>query len=242
MNSSELTRDTFFDGRLVVTQTAGGYRFSIDAVLLAAGIRPKPGDSILDLGTGCGIISLILSFRYPEVHIHAVELQPELIELARGNVADNHMADRIDVVQADLRLLPGGRLMEPFDWIVCNPPYHRSDTGRINPNNQRALARHEIAMDLAQLLACARRMLRTGGRLALIYPAERTADLLVQMRREGIEPKSLQGVHSQSGQEARLVIVHGIHGARPGLRMAAPLVVYRSTGDYTDAVKDLMQP
>jgi len=242
LNSSELTRDTFFEGRLVVTQTAGGYRFSIDAILLAAGIRPKPGDSILDLGTGCGIISLILAFRYPAVQIRAVELQSELIQLAHTNVADNHMADRIEVVQADMCSLPGGRAMEPYDWIVSNPPYHRSNTGRINPNNQRALARHEIAMDLAQLLACARRMLRTGGRLALIYPAERTADLLVQMRREGIEPKYLQGVHSQSGQAARLVIVHGIHGARPGLRMAAPLEIYRPDGSYTDAVKDLMRP
>jgi tRNA1Val (adenine37-N6)-methyltransferase len=242
LNSSESTRDTFFEGRLVVTQSAGGYRFSIDAILLAAGIRPKPGDTILDLGAGCGIISLILAFRHPEVHIHAVELQSELIELARANVADNHMADRIEVFQADMCSLPGGWLIKPFDWIVSNPPYHRSDTGRINPNNQRALARHEIAMDLAQLLACARRMLRTGGRLALIYPAERTADLLVQMRRECIEPKYLQSVHSQSGQAARLVIVHGIHGARPGLQMAAPLEVYRPDGGYTDAVKDFMRP
>lgn len=242
MNSSDLTRDTFFEGRLVVTQSTGGYRFSIDAVLLAAGIRPKPGDSILDLGTGCGIISLILAFRNPQVHIHAVELQPELIELAHDNVADNHMADRIEVVQADMRSLPCGQVTGPFDWIVSNPPYHRSDTGRINPNSQRALARHEITMDLAQLLACAHRMLRTGGRLALIYPADRTAELLVQMRRQGIEPKYLQGVHSQSGQAARLVIVHGIHGAQPGLRMASPLVVYQADGNYTDAVRDMMQP
>jgi tRNA1Val (adenine37-N6)-methyltransferase len=242
LNASDLTRDTFFDGRLVVTQTIGGYRFSIDAVLLAAGIRPKPGDTLLDLGAGCGIISLILASRFPQVRIHAVELQPELIELAQDNVADNHMGDRIEVVQADLRVLPREPVTGPFDWIVSNPPYHRPDSGRINPNQQRALARHEIAMDLSQLLACARRMLRTGGRLALIYPAERSADLLVQMRQEGIEPKYLQGVHSQSGQAARLVIVHGIHGARPGLCLAAPLVIYAAHGEYTDVVREMMQP
>ncbi len=242
MNSADLTRDTFFEGRLFVTQTTGGYRFSIDAVLLAAGIRVKPGDTLLDLGAGCGIISLMLAFRFPEAQIYAVELQPELIELARTNVADNRMTDRVTVVQADMRLLPGGKLPGPFDWIASNPPYHRSESGRINPNDQRALARHEIAMDLAQLLACARRMLRTGGHLALIYPAERTADLLVQMRREGIEPKYLQPVHSYEGQKARLVIVHGIHRARPGLRMAPPLVIYRQDGTYTDAVQAMMRP
>lgn len=242
MKAADLTRDTFFEGRLLVTQTIGGYRFSIDAVLLAAGIHPRPGESVLDLGAGCGIISLMLAYRHPEVFIHAVELQPELIELARINVADNCLAERVAVVHTDMRLLPSGNLRGPFDWIVSNPPYHRSATGRINPNDQKALARHEIAMDLTQLLACARRMLRTGGRLALIYPAERTADLLIQMRREGIEPKYLQGVHSHNGKEARLVIVHGIHGARPGMRMAAPLVIYQPDGGYTDVVKAMMQP
>lgn len=242
MNASHLTRDAFFEGRLVVTQTSQGYRFSIDAVLLAAAIRPKPGDTLLDLGTGCGIISLILAFRHPQIRIQAVEVQPELRELSQDNVVANRLEQQIEVIQADMRALPSGQVTGPFDWIISNPPYHRLDTGRINPNTQRALARHEIAVDLEQLLACARRMLRTGGRLAIIYPAERTADLLVQMRQVGIEPKYLQGVHSQSGQEARLVIVHGIHGARPGLQMAAPLVVYQPNGGYTDTVLAMMKP
>ncbi|MFZ1985790.1 MAG: methyltransferase, partial [Desulfatitalea sp.] len=148
---------------MVVTQTSQGYRFSIDAVLLAASIRPKPDDTLLDLGTGCGIISLIVAFRYPRIHIQAVEVQPELTELAQRNVAANRLEQQIEVIQADMRSLPSGQAKGPFDWIVSNPPYHRLDTGRINPNTQRALARHEIAVDLEQLLACARRMLRTGG-------------------------------------------------------------------------------
>lgn len=227
---------------MVITQTSQGYRFSIDAVLLAASIRPKPHDTLLDLGTGCGIISLIVAFRHPRIHIQAVEVQPELSELAHRNVAANRLEGQIEMIQADMRSLPSGQVTGPFDWIVSNPPYHRLDTGRINPNTQRALARHEIAVDLEQLLACARRMLRTNGRLAIIYPAERAADLLIQMRKTGIEPKYLQGVHSQGGQAARLVIVHGIHGARPGLQMAAPLVVYQSDGGYTDTVLAMMKP
>lgn len=239
---AELTRDTFFQGRLIVTQSREGYRFSIDAVLLAAVVGLKPGETALDLGTGCGIIPLILACRYPHARIHAIEVQSELAELAKKNVADNQMEDRIVVACADLRTMNGIAHAAPFDWVVSNPPYHRARGGRINPNNQRALARHEIMVDLQHLLACSRRTLRTGGRFAIIYTADRLTDLMVGMRQAGIEPKWVRAVHAGRGEEAKLVLVKGTMAGRPGMQIARPLIIYQPDGRYSDEVAAMMAP
>jgi tRNA1(Val) A37 N6-methylase TrmN6 len=241
LKKAELTRDSFLDGRLIVTQTREGYRFSLDAVLLAATVITQRSDTVLDLGTGSGIISLILAMHHPDIRITAVEIQPELASIAETNVADNQMNRQITVACADIRLLPAGEIMGPFDWVVSNPPYRRPHSGRINPNSQRAVARHEIAVNMEQILDCAKRMLRTGGQFGTIYPAQRAVDLVERMRRAGIEPKWIQSVHSRSDQDAKLVLVRGIKGGRPGLNIAAPLAVYQPDGSYSETVQAMMK-
>jgi len=235
-----ITRDTFLSGRLKVSQPQNGYRFSIDAALLAAKIHPKTGERILDLGTGCGIIPLILATRWPGVFIHAVEVQPALAELADKNVTDNHMTDRIVVYNADMRDLPTDKIKPPYQWVCSNPPYYRVHSGRTNPNSQKAIARHELKIDLEQLMAAAGRMLGKGGRFVMIYAAERTADLVAAMRSAAIEPKLLQGIHGRSEEPARLVLVEGVRGGRPGLHMPAPIVVYSRDGRYTEVVASML--
>jgi tRNA1Val (adenine37-N6)-methyltransferase len=236
-----VTADTFFNGRLKVHQARDGYRFSIDAVLLADAVHPKAGQSIIDLGTGCGIIPLILAFRYPGVVIHGVEMQTELAELADLNVTANGLQDRIQVIHKDVRRLNHDDTQGLGDWIIANPPYRRPLSGRINPNSQKALARHEIALDLAQLIQTAKRMLKTRGRLATIYPAERITDLLTGMRSAAIEPKWLRGIYSHEGEAAKLVLVQGVKAGRPGLTLAPPLVIYQDDGAYTPVVQAMFQ-
>jgi tRNA1Val (adenine37-N6)-methyltransferase len=220
-----LKTNVFLNGRLRVDQPENGYRYAIDAVLLASRPRPKPGDTLIDLGTGCGIIALIVAHRYPEARIHAVDIQPELVRFARQNVLTNGMSDRISVHEMDMRQLTPSMVDGPTDWIISNPPYHRANSGRINPNGQKALARHEINIDLSQLTTVSRRLLRTGGRFCTIYPAERIADLICTLHDAGIEPKWLQIIHSRSGTEGKFVLLEAIKGSRPGLRVAAPLTV-----------------
>ncbi len=240
--TSGITTDTFFNGRVQVVQASQGYRFSIDAILLAAAVQPKPGERLLDLGTGCGIIPLILAFRNPAVRIHGVEVQADLVKLAQMNVAGNHMHKQITILQTDMRLLTAKALGGPMDWVVSNPPYRRPNSGRINPNAQRALARHEIKLNLIELLQTVRRMLRTGGGFMVIYPGERVADLFFEMRSAGIEPKRLRCIHSNSEAGAKLVLVKGVTGARPGLSIEEPLVLYNKDGSYTRAVQTMMNP
>ena len=242
IDQSELTFDSFFNGRIGVTQSLNGYRFSIDAILLANTIMPKSGNLILDLGTGCGIIPLVLAHRHPNVLIQGIEVQKELYQLALMNIEANGLQERVKVILKDAKSLTVGDLNSPVDWIVSNPPYRKMRSGRINPTDQKALARHEISFDLNALVQAAKRWLKTKGRLAFIFPAERITDALTLMRQTAIEPKWMQGIHSYEDEPARLVIIHGMKAGRPGLTVAKPMIIYRHDGEYTPAVLQMMEP
>jgi tRNA1Val (adenine37-N6)-methyltransferase len=236
------TTDTFFDGSIRVLQDHSGYRFSIDAVLLAYHAVPRAGDKILDLGTGCGIIPLILAYRHPAITVYGAEVQEELANLAAANAKDNRMDDRIFILRSDMKLLTSRMTSGPVDLVVCNPPYRRPGSGRINPNQQRALARHEIKINLADVIHTARRMLQTSGKFITIYPAARLTDLLFRMRTNGVEPKSVRTIYSSPGKEAKFIIVEGIKDGRPGLKITPSLTVYTEQGDYTDEAKRMFEP
>ncbi len=236
--TATVTTDTFFNGRIRVRQRGTGYRFSIDAALLALHAEPGKGERVLDIGTGCGIIPLLLAHRHPEAGtITGVEVQPALAALAGRNVRENGMENRIRIVCQDAATLSGRSLGAPFDLAVTNPPYRKADSGRINPDTERAVARHELRIDLPILLDAVRRMVRTGGRVAVIYAAERTAELLCGMRERNLEPKILRPILSTARADAKLVLVEGRKAARPGLRITAPFVVYRDDGRYTDQAR-----
>jgi tRNA1Val (adenine37-N6)-methyltransferase len=224
-----------------VTQSRSGYRFSVDAILLAYFAAPKAAEKVLDLGTGCGIVSLIMAFRCSDLQIYAVEVQKELADLASANIRQNGMDDRIELMFADLNGLMPQMIGGPCDLIVTNPPYYRVGSGRINPNSQRALARHEIKTTLQDILLSTRRLLRTSGRFVCIYAAERTADLLSMMRLEHIEPKMIRVIHANRTSDARLVLIEGVNGARPGLKIAPPLFIYEENGDYTKEVQRIFE-
>ena len=236
------TSDSFFNGRIQIRQDQAGYRFSIDAILLAYHVRPRPGDRVLDLGTGCGIIPLILAFRHPGIKVYGIEIQQELFELGVSNVSSNHMQDRITMLCQDMKELKPNSIDGPVDLVVCNPPYRKSNSGRLNPDQQRAVARHEIRATLPDVIQAARRMLRTAGKLVMIYVAERTAELFTQMHAHGIEPKLMRSIHSSQAAAAKLVLVEGTQGGRPGISIASPLILYDDDGDYTPEVLRMFEP
>jgi tRNA1Val (adenine37-N6)-methyltransferase len=240
MNS--YTTDTFFNGKIRVTQDRAGYRFSIDAVLLANFADPRSRDKVLDLGTGCGIIPLILAYRQPQIAIYGVEVQTELAELALSNVRENQLEDRITVFCTDMKLLRPSMTVGPVDLVVCNPPFRRQGSGRINPDTQRAVARHEIKANLRDIIQTSHRMLRSAGRLVLIYTAGRLTDILFRMRTDGIEPKFIRMIHSRQDTEAALILVEGVKGGRPDLKIAPPLIIYDKKNDYTDEVESMFRP
>lgn len=233
---TDISRDHFFNGRIVINQPAAGYRFSIDAVILAHLALPLASSRVLDLGTGCGVIPLMMAFRCPALQLVGVEIQPALCAFARQNVADNAMTAHIRILEMDMRTLSRSDVGGPVDLVVSNPPYRQLNSGRINSDSQRAVARHELAVDLAGVMASARRMLQKTGRMAVIYPSVRTVDLLSTMRTQGLEPKSLTMIHSHRDAPARLVAAIAVKGGRPGLSVAPPLAIYAADGAYSPAV------
>lgn len=242
MDANDLSSDTFFNGCIRIRQSRSGYRYSIDAVLLASYSRVKFDDTIIDLGTGCGIIPIILAYRHPEVKIYGIEIQKELAELARRNVEENRMANRIHILCGDMKNPIPEAVPKPANLVISNPPYRMVGSGRMNPNQQRATARHEISVTLVEIVETARRILEKSGRFVMIYPAERTAGVLNALRKASIEPKFLQTVHSYADTDAKLILVEGIKGGRQGMKISPPLIIYKKDGRYTDTVQKMFEP
>jgi tRNA1Val (adenine37-N6)-methyltransferase len=227
------TLDTLFDGRLVLAQRRSGYRFSIDALLLAHFVSVQRTDRIVDLGSGNGVIALALAYLHPAATLTGVELQAAMVERAGRSLRWNGLDGRVEMRRGDVRR--GDELPEAasFDVAVCNPPYRGAASGRLSAGDERQIARHELHGDLDDFLSAAARLVRNKGRAALIHLAPRAADVLGAMRRVGLEPKRLRWVHSFADSEASLLLVEGVKGGRAGLAVHRPLVLYRAKQIYS---------
>lgn len=233
--------ESLFRGRLKILQKESGYRFSMDALILAHQIPLKDMDVGVDLGTGCGIIPLILAHRSSTARLYGIEVQKDLAELASRNVRLNHMEDRITIVCGDMKDFRSWLEPGVVDVVFSNPPYRKVLSGRINPDPERAVARHEIKGTLADVVYVAEKLLRPSGRLLVIYPAERIADLLARMRAFRLEPKRLRLVHSRQNSDAELVLAEGLKQGNPGVKVVPPLIVHKEDGGYTDEVKEMIR-
>jgi tRNA1Val (adenine37-N6)-methyltransferase len=240
-NEAEETLDTLFGGRLKILQKKRGYRFSIDALLLAHFTEPGPDDRVVDLGTGCGIVPLILIFRKKVRRITGVEIQPSLADLARRNAVLNRCSSRFRVWEEDLGRLDQRAKRESFDLVLTNPPYRRVGSGRVNPHTEKAVARHEIRATLEEVLRSAHYLLKDKGRLAMIYPAPRVADLMRGLNKYRLEPKRVQFVHSREGDEARLVLVEALKEGHAQVKILPPFFLYDSSGKYRPAARELFE-
>lgn len=237
-----LSRDTFFNGKLTVRQERVGYRFSIDAIILAHGVRPKPGERVVDLGTGCGIVPLIVGYRHPEIPIFAIEIQKELADLADLNVRENGMEKNIRIFCRDMRMIQPAMFQGPVDIVVSNPPFRKAASGRINPNRQRAVARHEIRVTLLDVVKTASDNLKRFGLFVLVYTSERLPELVQSMKSFSLEPKHVRFIHSNRESASKLMIMEGVKQGRPGLKVGPPIIIYNENGTYTDEVEAMFLP
>ena len=234
------TVDGILDGRLRIIQRKRGYRFSLDALLIAHFADLRNGDDLIDLGTGSGIISLILAQRFRCGRVLGIEIQDELVAIAKRNVVLNGLAGRIEILRGDVRCPETLCGPQSFSAAVFNPPYRRLRSGRTNSDSEKAVARHEIEGTVADFLAAAVYTLRPEGRVYAIYPAVRMAELISRMRECRIEPKRLRMVHSRLDAGAEFVLVEGMKGGREGLNVAPPLFIYQDTGDYTPEMTEIL--
>lgn len=228
--------DSIFNGALKVIQKKKGYRFSMDAVLLARSVRIHEKDRIIDLGTGCGIIPLIIASHGACECIVGVEIQSHLADIAKRNVRLNKKNQIIQIVECDINNIGNSFTAESFDIVVSNPPFGKQGIGRISPNQQRAIARHEILVELEELISAAFYLLRRGGRIYIIYPASRLSRMLYLLKKESLEPKIMRMVHSTMGAAAQLTIIEATKYGGEELKIPHPLYLYGPDGEYTEEV------
>lgn len=227
------TLDGIRDIRLY--QRKDGYRFSVDALLLYSFVNLRAAERIADMGAGSGIVGLLLAKKYPEAEVALIELQEGLFELAEKNIALNGLSDRVRAVRSDIRDLPGG--LGGFDLAVSNPPFRRPDSGLLNVHEERAIARHEIEINLKDLVKAASSILKEKGRFIIVYHPLRLAELMGELRAAALEPKRLGFVHGKKTHEAKIALLEAVKGGRGGLKVEPPFFVYEEDGGYTERMK-----
>lgn len=219
--------------RLNLTQSPHGYRFSLDAFLLADFVSHKATGPLMDLGTGCGVVALLLARCRPQDRIVGLELQTGLMHLARQNVACNELTHQVDMLQADMRHVRRLLSTGSFGTVVCNPPYRRVGHGRLNPNSERALARHELAVTLPQVLEAAGHLLRRRGSFYLVYHPSRLVELCVGLDAYQLRPQRLRQVYPKPQASASMVLVEAVKEGRQALMVLPPLFICGPDGRYT---------
>jgi tRNA1Val (adenine37-N6)-methyltransferase len=235
MKEPDETLDTIKNIKLFQSKT--GYRFSVDALLLESFIKTKRLNSGIELGTGSGIISILLAKRYKDVKITGVEIQKSLAERAKRNTELNKLDDRIDIVTEDIKdlrkIFPANR----FDFVLSNPPFRKTRTGRMSNDSERATARHEMKIKLSELVGTASSLLKNRGRFYLIYHPFRLIELVSLLQKKHLEPKRMRFVHSKNGEEAKMVLIEAAKNAGPWLKIEPSLYIYEADGGYTEAMK-----
>lgn len=235
------TRDTLFGGDLFVYQRKGGYRFSVDSVLLAHHALSDCGETLLDMGCGCGIMAFIMAHRCPDLKkVVGIEIQEGLANLARVAAEENSFSPEVSIVHGDiLSALPKGS-PTAFDTLISNPPYTPLGKGRVNPSSEKATCRHEFTLTLEALVARSAELIHGSGTCHFVYPVERLKELESACANHGLYPTRLRLVCSKSGDAPSRVLFSC--SLRPSSMVTLPpLVVHKADGSLTDEVNRLFK-
>lgn len=224
---------------LKIIQKEDGFCFGIDAVLLANFAKVKDKDKVLDLGTGTGIIPILIAGHTNSNDITAVEIQEEIADMAKRSVCLNKLEDRINIINDDLKNIDKYLNHNSYDVIVTNPPYIKNKGGLINETDTKAISRHEIKCTLEDVVRISAKLLKHNGKFCMVNRPDRLVDIITLMRKYKIEPKVLRFVHSKEGKDAKLILIQGLKGAKAELKVVDPLYVYDENGNYTKEIDDI---
>ena len=213
-------------GGLEIIQDPNKFCFGVDAVFLSDFARVKPGETVLEMGTGNGIIPLLLSAKTQGRKFTGLEIQQDTAEMARRSVLHNHLEDRIEIVTGDIK--EAAEIFKPafFDVITTNPPYMLADHGLRNPDSARAVARHEVLCSLDDILRESMRLLQDKGRFYMIHRPFRLTEIMIKMNHYKIEPKRIQFIYPHIDREPAMVLIEGVRGAKPRVTVEPPIIIY----------------
>ena len=226
-------------GGYEIIQDPRRFCFGIDAVLLSGFAKAKETDTVADLCTGTGVVAILMAAKTTAKKIIGVEVQEESADMAWRSVKHDHLENRVEILCADINDLPQHLAADTVDVITVNPPYMRADTGLKNPDEATAIARHEILCTLDDILRESARLLKPGGHFYMVHRPNRLAEILGQMRAFRIEPKRMRLVQPYADKEPTMVLVEGVRGAKPEIRVEKPLVVYEKPNVYTEEILEI---
>ena len=221
---------------LKIIQKTDGFCFGMDAVLLTGFANVKRGEKVLDMGTGTGIIPILLSAKTEGKHFTALEIQEEIAKMARRSVEMNHLEEKIEIVNGDIkeasRIFGGAS----FDVVTTNPPYMNDAHGLKNPTEVKAISRHEVLCTLEDVVREGAKVLKSGGRMYMVHRPHRLIEIITAMKQHKMEPKRMCMVHPFKDKEANMVLIEAVKGGGSWLKMEAPIIVYKEPGVYTDEI------
>ncbi len=222
-----------------IIQNPRTFCFGMDAVLLSGFARVKPGERALDLGTGTGIIPILLRGKTKGRDFTGLEIQRESADMARRSVAYNHLEDSISIVTGDIKEAAALFGAASFDVVTCNPPYMTGNHGLVNPEQPKAIARHEILCTLEDVIGQTARVLRPGGRFYLVHRPFRLAEIFTCLVQHRLEPKRMRLVYPFADKEPNMVLIEALLWGRSRITVEKPLIVYERPGVYTDEITDI---
>jgi tRNA1(Val) A37 N6-methylase TrmN6 len=235
------TRDQILSGAITIVQPQNGYRFSVDSILLGRFATVRARDRVLEIGAGCGVVSMIIAATAHPREIIAIEIQRSMAELVERNARMNDL-ENLSCVCADLRdrKIPG---VSPasFDLVVANPPFHALDAGQESPSRSRRQARGGAGASIVEFITAARRYVRSGGRVAIVFAASRSAELISILREHRLEPKRIRFVHPRIGLPAASVLVEARANGGVEVLVEPPLILEAQPGVYTDEARSILE-
>ena len=224
---------------LKIIQKTDGFCFGMDAVLLSGFASVKPGERALDLGTGTGIIPLLLSAKTKGDHFTGLEIQTEIMKMAQRSVALKGLEKKIDIIQGDIKEASRIFGAASFDVVTSNPPYMNDAHGLKNPGDVKAISRHEVLCTLEDVVREGTKALKPGGRFYMVHRPHRLAEIITVMRQYKLEPKRMKFVHPFADKDANMVLIVAVRGGGAWLKLEPPVIVYKEPGVYTDEIYEI---
>jgi tRNA1(Val) A37 N6-methylase TrmN6 len=222
-----------------IIQNPKSFCFGIDAVVLSFFAKVKENEIVLDMGTGTGIIPILLEAKTKGRHFKALEIQPESVDMATRSVKLNDLQNKIDIIEGDIKEADKLFPLSSFDVITCNPPYMNNGKGLINEYSKKAIARHEIHCTLDDVIISASKLVKVGGRFYMVHRPNRLAEIISKLKKNKLEPKRIRFVHPYVNKESNMVLIESVRHGKPMMKVEPPLIVYNSKNAYTDEIYEI---
>ena len=236
LKENERIDDLEYKG-LKIIQNEKGFRFGIDSVLLSDFAKNiKTGSIVVDIGTGTGIISLLLCKKTSLNKIYGIEIQKEVAEMAQRSVELNGLEEKMEILNINIKNVFDVLEKNKFDVVVTNPPYKKANTGLKSEETSNLISRHEVECTLEDIAKQSYLLLKDKGEFYMVHRAERLVDILCTLRKNKLEPKVIRFVHSKQNNKPNLILIKSVKNAKEFLKIEKPLIVYKDSGEYTDEI------